>query len=338
MGGLLAVLLALFAGLFAFLLVVAMPVAVLMACEPLQEFVFSQPFLLEAYLKISFWPYCSVRRRMLRFSKRYWRDSGHDFLYIDGHRAGAHLLSARDLPPASESGLVVRCVVISDTHGLQDDLPSLPSADVLVLCGNLLLHGQGADEQTVAQLAALDRWLASHGSAIPERVVVAGCHDTACEELGAEKVQKLLPSAIYLQDEQRTLQCGLLIFGSPRSIQQSELPLNRAFQSPVTDELPEAVLNTIPDGLDLLVTHGSPLTGTTREYIGSKRLLQKVKALRPTAHVFGHCREGFGAKSLAAGRLASERSVVLCNCTNTDGFFAVVNPPIVLDIPIQSVD
>merc|ERR1712224_61609 len=119
----------------------------------------------------------------------------------------------------------------------------------------------------------------------------------ACEELGAERVRQLLPNAVYLQDEHQILQCGLSVYGSPRSIRQSETSSGRAFQLAVLDDLPEAVVEAIPEGLDILVTHGPP-AGTTKQLVGSKRLLDKVREIRPTAHVFGNTPEAFGAKSL----------------------------------------
>lgn len=247
------------------------------------------------------------------------------------------MIDCHELPPRCGSGMVARCVVVSNMHGLQEELPALPGADVLVLCGSLLRISSAADASSMAKLAALNRWLGSHGDDIPERVVVAGCHDGACEELGPDKVRQLLTNAVYLHDEHHALQCGLLVFGSPRSIQQSEHSANHAFQEPGFEDLPEAILNAIPEGLDLLVTDGFP-SGTTAEHGGSRRLLECVRSIRPTAHVYGGPCDAFGAKMLGKGGRAADKSVMLVNCCTTDTLYAVVNPPVVLDIPIRRID
>lgn len=261
------------------------------------------------------------------------------YLYIDCGKAdsSATIVSAGELPPADDIGMVVRCVAVSDTHGFHHDLPSLPKADVLILSGNLLLNSRRADKQAVAELAALDRWLASAAATIPERVVVAGSHDGACQELGPEKMQQLLPHALYIEDRHHTLECGLLIFGSPRSIAQSAESSNLAFQAAYRTDVPDTVIEAIPEGLDILITHGPPgPPGVSLDgHFGSQALYEKVKDVRPTAHIFGHVPGAFGVGMLDH---VSEDRVVFANCVSTDAWYAVVNPPIVLDIPIQMID
>ena len=61
----------------------------------------------------------------------------------------------------------------------------------------------------------------------------------------------------------------------------------------------ELLWETIPEDVDILITHGPPksildFSLHQRENCGSKSLLNKVLELRPKYHIFGHIHESRG--------------------------------------------
>ncbi len=79
---------------------------------------------------------------------------------------------------------------------------------------------------------------------------------------------------------------GLKIFGSP----YTQYHCGSAFQvkRPVSDML----WDQIPEGLDILITHGPPyqILDLTAKKVnaGCPILLEKIKHLKPKIHLFGH--------------------------------------------------
>lgn len=216
----------------------------------------------------------------------------------------------------------VRVVLISDTHETHGRL-SIPAGDVLIHCGDvLMLNRLYTVESSDAKLRQFNNWM----SALPhkEKVVVGGNHDFRMGQLGAARVQSLLSGCEYLENEARTLKCGLRVFGSPASFANSTASQNRAFQ------LPEAELERIfaraarEDGsrdVDILVTHG-PV-----------ELLQPALSfLRETQtklSVWGHVHEDHGVKRVALG---DGQHVVGINAATMGSSFAPTNPPVVIDV------
>lgn len=238
---------------------------------------------------------------------------GYGVLYI-----GEGGLSSRLRSPPPQAAGVVRCVCISDTHLLHHTL-DLPAGDVLVHCGDMLLQSRAADDASMAQLAEFGRWMQRqrHG----HKLVVGGNHDGAVAALGAEAVQKMLPGAKYLEDDLVQV-CGLRVYGSPLSVGHSK---NCAFQ-PHSGYNELAAAAAIPEGLDLLITHGPP--GRTGRALGraSAALEERVRAVQPRYHIFGHYHLGYGLSQASAG------GAVSVNVSSADAFFALSHPPVVLDI------
>ena len=170
-------------------------------------------------------------------------------------------------------------VCVSDTHGRHDRVP-VPDGDVLVHAGDLTLHGSLDDVER------FDDWL----STLPHRhkVVVCGNHDWCFQRTPAE-ARRRLRHAVYLEDEAVVIE-GLRFYGSP----WQPWFLDWAFNLPRGPEL-AAKWALIPDDTDVLVTHGPPagiLDLTKRgDRPGCADLLDRVRAVRPKLHVFGHIHE-----------------------------------------------
>ncbi|CAE7593004.1 unnamed protein product [Symbiodinium natans] len=188
-------------------------------------------------------------------------------------------------PPQRMQG-AVRCVCISDTHLQHRRLHApMPLGDILIHCGDVLLESSGATVKDISALTDFNNWLGTLSH--KHRVLVAGNHDGAFRDLRAAGVKNLLPQCRYLEDESMELE-RLKIHGSPLSAGASS---NDAFQSQSGYDEAKAV-SAIPEGLDILVTHGPAGEGALGR--ASARLQERIDQVRPRVHVFGHYHLGHG--------------------------------------------
>lgn len=205
-----------------------------------------------------------------------------------------------------------RVVFISDTHLAHEDegrrgtMPEIPGGDILVHAGDLTF--EGSYYELLRELS----WLA----ALPHRhkVVIAGNHDFLFEK-NPESAQEVLVKAreclppgselVYLQDSEAEVQ-GLRIWGSPWTprfydwafqLDHKRPDSERPFLLKAGYKDPAKHWAQIPDNLDILVTHGPPLTILDRtpkgDRVGDPDLLAQLnvmgaKGSAPMVHVFGH--------------------------------------------------
>lgn len=177
-----------------------------------------------------------------------------------------------------------RIVCVSDTHNRQGAL-AVPEGDVLVHAGDLT--GRGSE----VEIAAANQWLG--GLPHEHKIVIAGNHDFLFEKQGT-LARSLLTSAIYLQDSGVEV-AGLRVWGSPWQPWFQDW----AFNLPRGKALRER-WEQIPEGLDILVTHGPPMGILDRtaagEHVGCEELRARLTAMSspPRLHVFGHIHEAHG--------------------------------------------
>jgi hypothetical protein len=201
----------------------------------------------------------------------------------------------------------VSVVCISDTHNCQ---PSLPDGDILIHAGDLTQSG------SLGELQEALAWLRAQPH--PVKIVVAGNHDllldASCDDgpnrqAAAERNMLDWGDMIYLENTKTTVVCPngrrLCVYGSPLSVRHG----NWAFQYP---RLENVWMGTVPDDIDVLVTHGPPRAHLDLLKLGCVHLLQEVWRSRPRLHVFGHIHEGAGSEWLQFDGLqdAYERTVV----------------------------
>ena len=206
----------------------------------------------------------------------------------------------------------MRIVLMSDTHGLHRRI-RVPDGDLLIHAGDLTNRGE------IQQVADFNDWLG--GLPHPQKVVIAGNHDFCFEK--SDYAATLLTHATYLLDSGTTA-AGLRIWGSP----WQPWFFDWAFNLQRGPEI-RAKWELIPDGTDILITHGPPPGLGDRtisgEAAGCADLLDEIRTrVRPQLHVFGHIHEGYGI--LHDGGTTSVNASI---CTVE---YRPINPPVVLDL------
>ena len=212
----------------------------------------------------------------------------------------------------------MKVVCLSDTHDRHADL-TVPDGDLLVHAGDFTGHGERD------AIERFDAWLGTLPHA--EKIVIAGNHDFLFERSPRE-ARALITNAVYLEDEAHTTTSGLRVWGSPWQPWFFDWAFNLRRGAPL-----KAKWDLIPEGTDLLVTHGPPMgigdeivsrILRNKEHVGCADLLEAVERLKPRLHVFGHIHEGHGVTVRGA--------TTFVNASSCDRAYRPVNPPIVVDL------
>ena len=219
---------------------------------------------------------------------------------------------------------MAKIVFISDTHISLHNV-EVPKCDILIHSGDIA--SRGSFEEIVRELDVLADKLEKADNI----VLVAGNHDKFADS--NESLMKELcedRDIYYLRDSEIEL-CGLRVYGSPYS---PTFPRKGiwGFNADRGKEI-KAIWDKIPEGIDILVTHGPPYgvldecpnywTGKY-EKVGCKDLLDKVLKIKPQVHSFGHIHESYGQKEF--------NGIKFVNASQMDGDYKLVNKPIILDI------
>jgi len=215
---------------------------------------------------------------------------------------------------------------ISDTHCQHEKL-KVPDVDLVIHCGDESNSGNAWMNEPEAR--TFFEWYAALD--IPSKIFVPGNHSTAIEQ-GLVQA-KDYPTIKFLIHEQ-TEWMGLRIFGTPYTPQFFDW----AYMKPREDL--DAIWQTIPATIDLLITHGPPkgiLDVThdfdTREpvHVGSKSLRRHVEErIKPRFHAFGHIHDERGIKNCG---MVSSNATQFINCSTCDIAGKLKNPGFVVMVP-----
>ena len=209
----------------------------------------------------------------------------------------------------------MRIVAISDTHARHRAIPDVPAGDVLVHAGDLTSVGKPEHVQE------FNTWLGELPH--PHKVVIAGNHDFPFERAPAS-VEPLLTNCVYLRDSAIVIE-GVTFYGSP----WQPAFMDWAFNPERGEELRKK-WELIPDGTDVLITHGPPAghgdTTTRGACVGCVDLMEAVLRVKPRLHIFGHIHEGAGVTEADGTRFANASSVT--------ERYEPTNPAIVIDLEI----
>ncbi|KAF2273258.1 Metallo-dependent phosphatase [Westerdykella ornata] len=179
----------------------------------------------------------------------------------------------------------ISVVCISDTHNSKPDIPA----------GEILIHaGDMSQSGTLKEIQQSLDWLNS----LPHlfKILIAGNHDILLDSTQprADQVERASlnwGSVIYLNSESTTITCSngrrLRIYASPLSPRHG----NWAFQYSRNQDVWHG---KVPEGTDVLITHGPPKGHLDAGHLGCKFLLEELWRRKPKLHVFGHVHEGYG--------------------------------------------
>ena len=189
---------------------------------------------------------------------------------------------------------------MADTHGFHERL-TVPDADILIHAGDLTQMG------TRPQVEESLAWLRS----LPHRhkVLIAGNHDFLFEDEAAAAEALVREAGIhYLRDAEIVLE-GLRIWGTPWQPRFFDWAFNLDRGEPLA-----AKWRLIPEGVDVLVTHGPPAGYGDRCFdgrrVGCADLLQHLGRVKPRVNLFGHIHEDRGEWQLGPTRVI--------NCTTAE--------------------
>lgn len=208
----------------------------------------------------------------------------------------------------------MKIVAISDTHlmHMRHPLP-IPDGDVLVHAGDGTFSGKPSE------MIIFSRWFLR----LPHKhkVLVAGNHDWMFQ-LDREKAESYFPGVHYLQDSGVEID-GVKFWGSPWQPWFLDWAFNLQRGEPLREKWA-----LIPEGTDVLVTHGPPYgVGDwvqRGERVGCEELRQAVIRVAPKLHIFGHIHGGYGVYESPVTKFV--------NASICDESYAPTNEPIVLDI------
>jgi predicted phosphodiesterase len=203
----------------------------------------------------------------------------------------------------------VRLLVLSDTHGFEDQLfktgdsQIFPPADVLIHCGDWWCNQKSSHR--------LDQVMAAQ-THIPTKIVVRGNHDPI-------QFQFALSGASYV-----TKPCVIELHGLVLDIR----PYRRSSH----------VQPLLHNQVDILLTHEPPYGILDRTYrkerVGSIVLRHAVEASakKPLLWCCGHIHEGRGAKSHVFGN--SQQATLVVNAANANSGKAkrVITGPVLIDV------
>ena len=203
----------------------------------------------------------------------------------------------------------IKIVAIADTHGKHWAL-DVPNGDILLHAGDITAKGSMEDVKDFNTFIGF----LPH----PVKIVIAGNHDF-CFERDRAGSAAALTNSIYLQDQSVAIE-GIHIYGSPWQpwFHDWAFNLHRGPEIRKKWEL-------IPEGTDVLITHGPPFGHGDRtfrgELVGCRDLLEAVERIKPRFHIFGHIHEGVG--------VTSNEHTTFLNVSSCDQYFNLVNEPVV---------
>ncbi|KKM25634.1 hypothetical protein LCGC14_1593060, partial [marine sediment metagenome] len=209
----------------------------------------------------------------------------------------------------------IKIICIADTHADYRQL-KVPDGDILIHAGDVGLW------EEATEIVDFTNWLAN----LPHKykIVIAGNHDKLFSTWSKEKIRSFLPNIIYLENEQVTIE-GLKIWGSPMSPTFG----NWFFMADRGKEI-QKYWDSIPDNLDVLITHSPPydildeVPIGVNPHVGCFDLLKTVKKKKPKYHIFGHIHNAYGIEKI--------EETTFVNCSVMDEGYYIVNKPVVLEV------
>jgi len=213
----------------------------------------------------------------------------------------------------------MRIVAISDTHTHHREIQEMPAGDVLVHAGDFTSTGL---EQEVK---SFNDWLGELD--YKHKLVIAGNHELAFEQLPMFDKVQLLSNARYLEGEAITID-GINFWGGPWTPEFCNWAF-MAFRGNLY-----RYWRRIPDNTNVLITHGPPMdildfAHYSKEHVGCEELLDRVQELEELRlHIFGHIHGNYGIEHYEY----EESSMDYVNASTCTEMYRPSNLPTVIDI------
>jgi Icc-related predicted phosphoesterase len=209
----------------------------------------------------------------------------------------------------------MRIVVVSDTHARHEAL-GIIKADVLIHCGD----GCNGFRRDPADVDRLDEWFSRQR--VDLVLAIGGNHDFEMERRSRLGLA-VFAHAVYLEDRGHEYR-GCTFYGAPWT---PELSGWAFFQDEKTMQEKWA---SVPSGIDVLITHTPPYGILDRnrfgQSLGCHDLLDRIVAIHPRLHVFGH-----NHASAGAARIGSTLHV---NASMVNSKYAISHKPVEIDIEV----
>jgi Icc-related predicted phosphoesterase len=225
----------------------------------------------------------------------------------------------------------MRVWFISDTHGEHLSLHVPPNVDLVIHCGDESNSGDAFLNEPEARL--FFEWYSE--LEIPTKVFVPGNHSTAIEHgLIRSSDYPKVKFLVHALEEWN----GINIFGSPYTPEF----FNWSYMKP-RSEL-DAVWQSIPDGIDILITHGPPkgIRDVTKDFesrepvhVGSKSLRRHVESrIKPRIHAFGHIHDEKGIQNFGT---TTSQGIQFINCSACDLSGRLRNHGVIFDLETNEI-
>lgn len=187
---------------------------------------------------------------------------------------------------------------ISDTHNAHDKL-KLEQSDIIIHSGDAT--GMGRE----AELRNFIEWYAEQDA--EHKIYVPGNHDIGLEEHWEERSKWFTDAGIILLNDESVILDGfsycdfedynIKVHGSPITPNFGSWSFMRARGHQINEHWKK-----IPEDTDILVTHGPPKYVLDQvvsfwdnaDSVGCEMLANRVIAVSPKIHAFGHIHEGYG--------------------------------------------
>jgi Icc-related predicted phosphoesterase len=211
---------------------------------------------------------------------------------------------------------------ISDTHTLHDYVTQdLPGGDMIIHAGDVSSRG------IPREINEFLEWFSSLN--YKYKIFIAGNHDFGFElpRHSREKDREIVipDNVIYLQDDLVEIE-GIKIYGTPWQ--------PRFYNWAFNVDRGEAIAQKwklIPEGIDILVTHGPPYSILDKtqygDVVGCEELYKRVFEVKPKINVFGHIHEGYGIKEIDG--------VWFINASVLNHRYRYTNEPVVITYPLD---
>jgi calcineurin-like phosphoesterase family protein len=206
---------------------------------------------------------------------------------------------------------VIRHILVSDTHGQNNLLRTIPEGDVLIHCGDATRYGSRKDLKEFVKIFGA----ADHKT----KIMIAGNHD-ACFVRHPEEARAIVAEAgiIYLEDEGVKIN-GLRYWGVPW------VPLYGPWVFMGNEQLLAEKWAMVDVDTDVVISHGPPQYIRDGGYGSISHGDIVALVVQPQLNVFGHIHNGYGI-------LVDER-ITYVNCSLLNDDYEPTNRPVIHDLP-----